>query len=52
MKKENLLLVLLALFLLAAMFYTLFAGGNSSRHGYGQIQNGSTETYGNPVMIG
>ena len=35
MKKENLILLLLALLLLAAMLYTIFAGGERSRHGYG-----------------
>lgn len=36
MNKEDLLLILLAVFLLIAILITIFFGGNQSRHGYGQ----------------
>ena len=36
MKKETLYLLLLILLLTIGMVYTLLAGGNNSRHGYGQ----------------
>lgn len=35
MKKEDLLLLILTLLLLAAMLWTLFFGGENSRHGVG-----------------
>ena len=35
MNKEDILLLLLALCLLAAVLITIFLGGNRSRHGYG-----------------
>ncbi len=35
MKREDLLLLLFALALLAAMLLTIFSGGGRSRHGYG-----------------
>lgn len=35
MNKDDILLLLLALFLLAAVLVTIFLGGNRSRHGYG-----------------
>ena len=35
MKKEDLLLLLLAIFLILAAFLTIFFGKGKSRHGYG-----------------
>ena len=35
MNKDDILLILLALCLLAAVLVTIFLGGNRSRHGYG-----------------
>ena len=35
MNKDDILLILLALCLLAAVLATIFFGGNRSRHGYG-----------------
>ena len=55
MNKENVLLVLLALLLLAGMLYTLFAEGNRSRHGYGLQAKERIHTvgiYGKPVKTG
>ncbi len=47
MKKDDILLILLALFLLTAVLVTIFLGGNKSRHGYGFFSptaRGSTDT--------
>jgi hypothetical protein len=37
MNKNDILLILLALFLLTAVLVTIFFGGNRSRHGYGSF---------------
>jgi hypothetical protein len=47
MKKDDILLILLALFLLTAVLMTIFFGGNRSRHGYGfflQTVSGPADT--------
>lgn len=40
MKKEDLIILILALLLLAGMLYTLFIGGEESRHGVGSMASG------------
>jgi hypothetical protein len=37
MKKDDLIIFLIALLLLAGMFITIFFGGEKSRHGVGEI---------------
>lgn len=37
MKREDLLIMIVGLLLLAAMLYTLFFGGEQSRHGVGRL---------------
>jgi hypothetical protein len=39
MKKEDLVLLILALLLLAGMLFTIFFGGEESRHGVGFLQH-------------
>lgn len=38
MKREDLIVLTLALLLLAGMLFTLFIGGEQSRHGVGSMQ--------------
>jgi flagellar basal body-associated protein FliL len=38
MKKEDLIILILAILLLAGMVYTLFFGGEKSRHGVGSVR--------------
>jgi hypothetical protein len=42
MRKEDILLILLAVFILVAMLVTIFFGGEGSRHGYGVNPTGLT----------
>ena len=39
MKKDDLIIVIIGLLLLAAVVYTIFFGGNKSRHGVGMFLN-------------
>ena len=39
MKKDDLIIVIIGLLLLATMVYTIFFGGNKSRHGVGMLLN-------------
>lgn len=41
MKKDDLIILLIALLLLAGMLFTIFFGGERSRHGVGKL-NGDT----------
>ncbi len=54
MNRENLLLLILALLLLAGMICTLLLGGNRSRHGYGLSEPARPDggAYGTPVRTG
>lgn len=38
MKKENIIILILGLLLLAGMLWTLFFGGGKSRHGVGSME--------------
>ncbi len=37
MKKEDLIILIIALLLLAGMLFTIFLGGEESRHGVGSL---------------
>jgi len=37
MKKDDLIIVIIGILLFAAMIYTIFFGGNKSRHGVGML---------------
>ena len=39
MKKDDLIIIIIGLLLLGAVFYTIFFGGNKSRHGVGMLLN-------------
>ena len=39
MKKDDIIIVIIGLLLLGAMIYTIFFGGNKSRHGVGMLLN-------------
>jgi hypothetical protein len=39
MKKEDYIILIIGLLLLAAMLYTIFFGGEKSRHGVGSLHN-------------
>jgi len=39
MQKDDLIIIFIGLLLLAAMIYTIFFGGNKSRHGVGMLIN-------------
>lgn len=39
MKKEDLVILILALLLIAGMLFTIFFGGEESRHGVGSFHN-------------
>ena len=51
MKREDVILVIIGLLLLAGMLFTLFLGGNESRHGIGGYNDIHPEHYGIPSLL-